>query len=255
MPGFGVEGIVGGRAVALGADRHMARLGLDVAPFAATAARLGAEGKTPLYAAIDGKLAGILAVADPVKPTTPAAIAAFHRRGLKVAMLTGDNRATAAAIAGRVGIDRVEAEILPEGKVAALRAMREGGARIAFVGDGINDAPALSEADVGVAIGTGTDIAIESADVVLTGGDLVGADRAMALGHAAMRNIHQNLFWAFGYNVVLIPVAAGLLYPLGGPLLSPMLAAGAMALSSVFVVTNALRLKRWRPAQANEVTR
>ena len=214
-------------------------------PFRGAAARLGAEGKSPLYAAIDGRLAAIVAVADPVKPSTPEAIAALHALGLKVAMITGDNRRTAEAIAKRIGIDEVIAEVLPDGKVDALKRLRNTHGSIAFVGDGINDAPALAEADIGIAIGTGTDIAIESADVVLMSGDVRGVVNAIALSKATIRNIRQNLFWAFAYNVLLIPVAAGVLYPLDGTLLSPIFAAGAMALSSVFVLGNALRLRRF----------
>jgi Cu+-exporting ATPase len=247
-PGFGVAATVSGRKVVVGADRYMAELGLSVEAFGAEARRLAAEGKTPLYAAIDGRLATVLAVADPLKDTTPTAIRALHEQGLKVAMITGDNAATANAIARRLGIDEVVAEVLPEGKVAAIRQLQQGGRKVAFVGDGINDAPALAAADVGLAIGTGTDVAIEAADVVLMSGDLRGVANALALSHATLRNIRQNLFWAFAYNVALIPVAAGALYPLNGTLLSPVLAAAAMALSSVFVLTNALRLRRFTPS-------
>jgi Cu+-exporting ATPase len=224
----------------------MLQLGLDVASFLPTAQRLGEQGKSPLYAAIDGRLAAVIAVADPIKETTPAAIKALHALGLKVAMITGDNAATAAAIAKQLGIDEVAAEVLPDGKVAALKKFRVDGARVGFVGDGINDAPALAAADVGLAIGTGTDVAIEAADVVLMSGDLRGVPNAIALSKATIRNIKQNLFWAFAYNAVLIPVAAGALYPVNGTLLSPIFAAAAMALSSVFVLGNALRLKRFR---------
>ncbi len=248
IPGFGARGTVQGREVAVGADRYMAKLGLDVSSFAATAQRLGEQGRTPLYAAIDGKLAAIIAVADPVKPTTPAAIAGLHAMGLKVAMITGDNRRTAEAIARGLGIDEVVAEVLPEGKVEAVARLKQKG-RVGFVGDGINDAPALAAADVGIAIGTGTDIAIESADVVLMSGDLRGVPTAIGLSQAVIRNIKENLFWAFAYNVLLIPVAAGVLYPVNGTLLSPMIGAGAMALSSVFVVSNALRLRAYRPKE------
>ena len=193
---------------------------------------------------MDGRLAGVLAVADPLKPSSRDAIRALRDMGVEVAMVTGDNRRTADAIARQVGIEQVVAEVLPEGKVEALRKMRAGASRkIAFVGDGINDAPALAEADIGIAMGTGTDVAIESADVVLVGGDLSGVVSAIAMSRATMRNIKQNLFWAFGYNVALIPVAAGALYPLFGLSLSPMIGAAAMALSSVFVLGNALRLK------------
>jgi len=245
-PGYGVKATVGGRKVEVGADRLMVRLGLDLTAFAETARRLGEEGKSPLYAAIDGRLAAIIAVSDPVRETTPEAVAALHALGLKVAMITGDNRRTAEAIARRLGIDEVIAEVLPDGKVDAVKRLAANGRKIAFVGDGINDAPALAQADVGIAIGTGTDVAIESADVVLMSGDLRGVANAIALSKATIRNIKQNLFWAFAYNVVLIPVAAGLLYPTHGWLLSPMLAAGAMAFSSIFVLTNALRLKAFR---------
>lgn len=245
-PGFGVSAKVSGRTVSVGADRFMTQLGLDVASFLPAAQRLGEQGKSPLYAAIDGHLAAVIAVADPIKETTPEAIRALHALGLKVAMITGDNAATASAIARQLGIDEVAAEVLPDGKVAALKQFRSHGARVAFVGDGINDAPALAEADVGLAIGTGTDVAIEAADVVLMSGDLRGVANAIALSQATIRNIKQNLFWAFAYNAVLIPVAAGMLYPINGTLLSPIFAAAAMALSSVFVLGNALRLKRFQ---------
>ena len=251
-PGFGVSARVAGRSVAVGASRFMSQLGIDVDRFVPTARRLGGQGKSPLYAAIDGRLAAVIAVADPIKETTPEAIAALHALGLKVAMITGDNAATAAAIARQLGIDEVAADVLPSGKVAALKTLRTGGARVAFVGDGINDAPALAEADVGLAIGTGTDVAIEAADVVLMSGDLRGVPNAIALSQATIRNIKQNLFWAFAYNAVLIPVAAGALYPVNGALLSPVVAAGAMALSSVFVLGNALRLKRFQAPMAVE---
>ncbi|OCP16335.1 copper-translocating P-type ATPase [Ensifer sp. LC163] len=246
VPGFGASAVVNGRSVHVGADRLMARLKLDVSVFAGQVARLGSEGKSPLYAAIDGKLAAIIAVADPIKETTPQAVRMLHDLGLKVAMITGDNRRTAEAIAAKLGIDEVIAEVLPDGKVAALKRLKADGRAVAFVGDGINDAPALAEADVGLAIGTGTDVAIESADVVLMSGDLLGVPNAIALSKATIRNIKENLFWAFAYNAVLIPVAAGALYPAYGLLLSPIFAAGAMALSSVFVLGNALRLRGFR---------
>jgi len=246
VPGFGASATVEDRKVEVGADRLMTRLGLDISAFASAAGRLADEGKTPLYAAIDGKLAAIVAVADPIKASTSKAIEALHALGLRVAMVTGDNRRTAEAIGRRIGIDEIVAEVLPDGKVEAVKRLGQDGFRVAFVGDGINDAPALAAADVGIAIGTGTDIAIESADVVLMSGDLRGVANAIALSKATIRNIGQNLFWAFAYNVALIPIAAGALYPFYGTLLSPMLAAGAMALSSVFVLTNALRLRRFR---------
>lgn len=251
VTGYGVSADVGGRHVEVGADRFMEKLGLDVGAFATIAARLADEGKSPLYAAVEGELAAIIAVADPIKPSTPEAIRALHDLGLKVAMITGDNRRTADAIARQLGIDEVVAEVLPDGKVEAVRALKRQHGGLAYVGDGINDAPALAEADVGIAIGTGTDIAIEAADVVLMSGSLKGVPNAIALSKATIRNIRQNLFWAFAYNTALIPVAAGALYPTFGWLLSPVLAAGAMAMSSVFVMGNALRLKRFRAPMAD----
>ena len=248
VTGFGVKAVVDSKRIEIGADRYMTELGHDVAAFAKVSERLGNEGKSPLYAAIDGKLAAIIAVADPIKETTPAAIKAMHNLGLKVAMITGDNARTAKAIAARLGIDEVVAEVLPNGKVEAIRRLKAQYGQTAFVGDGINDAPALAEADVGLAIGTGTDIAIEAADVVLMSGSLQGVPNAIALSKATIGNIRQNLFWAFIYNAALVPVAAGLLYPAYGILLSPVFAAGAMALSSVFVLGNALRLRSFKIA-------
>ena len=244
--------MVEGHHVAVGADRFMAAQGVDVAAFAEAAARFGQSAKSPLYAAIDGKLAGLLVVADPLMPTARRAVEALRAEGLEVVMVTGDNRRTAEAVAKEAGIGTVVAEVLPEGKLAALQALRARHRAIAFAGDGINDAPALAEADVGIAIGGGTDIAIEAADVVLMSNDLGAAATAVALSRATMRNIKQNLFWAFAYNIILIPVAAGALYPAFGILLSPMLAAGAMSFSSVFVVTNALRLRRFAPLLQSE---
>ena len=248
ITGFGVRAQVAGRDVLIGADRLMEREGLETGPLVRVETDLASRGRTALYAAVDGKVVAVIAVADPVKPSSATAIQALHDLGLKVAMITGDKRETAEAIARETGIDHVIAGVLPDGKVAALDELRAAGAALAFVGDGINDAPALAHADVGIAIGTGTDVAIESADVVLMSGDLRGVVNAFELSTRTMRNIRQNLFWAFGYNVALIPVAAGVLYPAFGLLLSPVLAAGAMALSSVFVLTNALRLRRVRPA-------
>lgn len=250
ITGMGVRATALGQRVEVGADRFMHALGLDVARFAATAARLGSEGKSPLYVAVDGQLAAIIAVADPIKPSTPGAIAALHALGLKVIMITGDNARTAQAIAARLGIDEVVAEVLPEGKVTTLQQLQATHGHVAFVGDGINDAPALAAADVGIAIGTGTDVAVEAADVVLMSGSLQGVPNAIALSKATMGNIRQNLFWAFAYNTALIPVAAGALYPAYGVLLSPIFAAGAMALSSVFVLGNALRLRSFKAPMA-----
>ena len=248
ITGYGVQAKVDGKTLLIGADRLMAREGVELGSLENEGDALGKKGKSPLYAAIDGKAAAVIAVADPIKASTPSAIAALHDLGLKVAMITGDNQGTADAIARELGIDHVVAEVLPEGKVATLEALRTDGQKLAFVGDGINDAPALAVADVGIAIGTGTDIAIEAADVVLMSGDLRGVVNAFAVSQRTMTNIKQNLFWAFGYNVLLIPVAAGVLYPFSGVMLSPVLAAGAMALSSVFVLTNALRLRWVKPA-------
>ncbi len=242
LPGLGVTGQVEGRKIAIGADRAMAGAGVDISAFAAQARALAEGGKTPLYAAIDGHLAALIAVADPIKPSARLMIERLHDMGLEVAMITGDNSGTANAVAREIGIDTVMAEVLPAGKVEAVEQLRQGGRKVAFVGDGINDAPALAAADVGIAVGTGTDVAIESAEVVLMSADLRAVADAIGLSHATMRNIRQNLFWAFAYNATLIPVAAGVLFPLNGVLLSPVLAAGAMALSSVFVVGNALRL-------------
>ena len=249
LTGLGVRADVEGERVEIGADRYMRELGLDVDVFAEAAERLAAEGKTPLYAAVEGQVAAMIAVADPLKPTTPEAITTLRALGLKVVMITGDSRRTAAAIARKIGIDEVVAEVLPNEKVEALRRLKNEHGCLAFVGDGINDAPALAEADVGLAIGTGTDIAIETADVVLMSGSLRGVPNAIALSRATIRNIRQNLFWAFAYNTLLIPVAAGILYPLWGILLSPILAASAMAFSSVFVLGNSLRLRHFALAR------
>jgi Cu+-exporting ATPase len=247
VPGHGIEAKVMGRPILLGNARHLAAHGVDAAAGAAVADTLAVEGKTPMYVAVDGRYAGLLAVADVVKESSVRAIAALHRMGIEVAMITGDSSNTAAAIARQVGIDRVLAETLPQDKAAEVRKLQAEGRKVAMVGDGINDAPALAQADIGIAIGSGTDVAMESANVVLMGSDLMGVPTAIALSKAVMRNIKQNLFWAFGYNVLGIPVAAGLLYAFGGPLLSPIIAAAAMSMSSVSVLTNALRLKRFRP--------
>ncbi len=239
--GTGVTARVNGRLVAVGSQRHMSHL--DFSDFSAAIDRLAAEGKTPVFAAIDDKLAAAIVVADTIKPTSKSVIEALHGMGLKTAMISGDDRRTAEAIAAQLGIDEVRAEVLPADKVEAIKSLRQGNRIVAYVGDGINDAPALAEADIGIAVGSGTDAAIESADVVLLGGDLKGVLNALTVSRATLRNIRENLFWAFGYNAVLIPVAAGVLYPAFGILLSPMIGAGAMALSSVFVVGNAQRLR------------
>ncbi|MEF3045899.1 heavy metal translocating P-type ATPase [Pseudotabrizicola sp. L79] len=249
VTGFGVQAMVDGVMVLVGADRLMQRHGVDTGPLATAEAKLAATGRTALFAAINGQLAAVIGVSDPIKPSSHQAIAALQAQGLKVAMITGDKRETAEVIGAELGIDLVVAGVLPDGKVKAIDDLRKFGG-VAFVGDGINDAPALAHADVGIAIGTGTDVAIESADVVLMSGDLRGVVNAFKVSRRTMANIRQNLFWAFGYNIALIPVAAGVLYPAFGLLLSPMLGAGAMALSSVFVLSNALRLRRIAPAMA-----
>lgn len=241
--GLGISGTVDGDDVLIGSDRLMDAKNIPVAVFAERAQRLSSQGETVFYAAINGQIAGLIAVSDDVKPEAAAVIAALKGQGIEVAMITGDKRATAQAIAEKIGITHVVADVMPEEKVSALMSLRTENRHLAFVGDGINDAPALAFADVGIAIGTGTDVAIESADVVLMSGQLNGVVRAITVSKKTMRNIKQNLFWAFGYNVALIPVAAGALYASFGLLLSPMLAAGAMALSSVFVLSNALRLR------------
>lgn len=245
-PGYGVWATVAGQQVIIGADRLMAREGIDTSALAQAESILAAKGRTALFAAIDGRVVALLGISDPLKPSSRAAVAALKAMGLQVAMITGDKASTAQVIADDIGIDHVIAGVLPSGKVEALAQLRAHG-RLAFVGDGINDAPALAHADVGIAIGTGTDVAIESADVVLMSGDLRGVVNAFEISRQTMRNITQNLGWAFGYNVALIPVAAGVLYPAFGLLLSPIFAAAAMALSSVFVLSNALRLRRIAP--------
>jgi Cu+-exporting ATPase len=249
-PGFGVRANVDGHLVQVGADRLMRKLGIDLGGVAAAAEQFARDGKTPLYAAIDGKLAAALSVSDPLKEGSIEAVAALHALGLKVAMVTGDNRHTAQAIAARVDIDEVLAEVLPDQKAANVKQLQAGGQRIAFVGDGINDAPALAQADVGIAIGTGTDIAIEAGDVILMSGDLRGIINAVALSRRTLRTIIYNFVWAYAYNIALIPVAAGALYPFLHLLLNPMLAAGAMSISSLFVLTNSLRLRGFRPQLA-----
>jgi Cu+-exporting ATPase len=242
--GRGVTGTIGGRAVALGNRRLLDELGIDAGALPARAERLRAEGQTALFVAVDGAAAGLLAVADPIKPATPEAIRRLHEDGIRIVMLSGDSRTTAEAVAARLGIDEVIAEVLPDEKAAHVRRLQTEGRTVAMAGDGVNDAPALAQAEVGIAMGTGTDVAIESAGVTLVRGDLRGIVRARALSRATMRNIRQNLFFAFAYNTLGVPVAAGVLYPAFGLLLSPMLAAAAMSLSSVSVIANALRLRR-----------
>jgi Cu+-exporting ATPase len=244
--GGGVSAVVLGHRVLVGRPGYLEDEGIDVAGLVAAADELGANGKTPVFAAIDGRATAVIAIADTLKAGSVEAVAELHRLGIAVAMLTGDNRRTAEAIGRSVGIDRVLADVRPDGKAAAVKALQTEGTVVAMVGDGVNDAPALASADVGVAMGTGTDVAMESAGVTLMSGDLRGLVTAIALSRATMHNIRENLFWAFAYNVVLIPVAMGILYPFTGLLLDPILAAAAMALSSVTVVSNALRLRRFQ---------
>ncbi len=245
VPGRGIRAELAGVEVLVGNRRMLTERGVDAAPADKDLGRLAALGKTAMLVSVGGRLAGLLAVADTVKPTSAAAIAAFRRLGIQTCMITGDSSPVAAAIGREVGVDRLLAEVLPADKSAEVAALQAAGRKVAMVGDGINDAPALARADVGIAIGSGTDVAAESADIVLARGDLMDAVTALALSRATMRTIKQNLFWAFGYNVLGIPVAAGLLFLFGGPLLNPVFAAAAMSLSSVSVVTNALRLKRF----------
>src|SRR5690606_31472435 len=251
VAGRGVRAVVEELSVLLGSARFLAEEGADAAALLGDAADLAAEGKTPVYLAVSAggapRAVAVMAVADPVKASAAEALARLRSMGLRTVMVTGDDSRTAAAVAARLGVAEVRAEVLPGDKAAVVKELQAGGARVAVVGDGINDAPALAAADVGVAIGTGTDVAIEAADVVLMSGDVRGVAHAVALSRAVLRNIGQNLFWAFAYNTVLIPVAAGALYPVWGVQLSPALAAAAMALSSVFVVANALRLRSFRP--------
>lgn len=249
-PGRGIEALISSTTVLVGNARMMTERGIDYDLARADIQRLSNSGKTAMLVVLDGNLTGLIAVADVVKPTSARAIAAFKKLGIETIMISGDSRAVAEAIGQEVGVDHIEAEVLPEDKSATIQRLQErytaSGGLVAMVGDGINDAPALAAADVGIAIGSGTDVAAESADIVLARSDLMDAVSALELSRATMRNIKQNLFWAFGYNTLGIPVAAGVLYLFGGPLLNPIFAAAAMSLSSVSVVTNALRLRRWK---------
>jgi Cu+-exporting ATPase len=250
IPGQGIRARVGERQIHAGNRRMIEALGIELGAFEEKAAALADEGKTPMYITADGNLLGIVSVADVIKPESPAAIERLKAMGLKVYMLTGDNEKTARAVARQAGVDHVLAEVLPGDKADEIKKIQAEGKKVAMVGDGINDAPALTQADIGIAIGSGADVAIESADIVLIRSDLSDVATAIELSRRTIKNIRENLFWAFGYNTVGIPVAAGLLYVFGGPLLSPVLAAGAMSLSSVSVLANALRLKRFRPSSA-----
>lgn len=247
IPGHGIMAIIDGKNVLLGNTKLMRDRGIQLTNLESKADALSVEGKTPMWVTVDGQIAGIIAVADTLKENSKAAVAALHHLGLQIIMLTGDNKQTADAIAKQVGIDRTLAEVLPEGKTNEIKKLQDEGKKVGMVGDGINDAPALAQADVGIAIGTGTDVAMESSDITLISGDLTGVVTAIALSKATIRNIKQNLFWAFAYNTILIPVAAGVLFPFFGILLNPIFAAAAMGLSSVTVVTNALRLRRFKP--------
>jgi Cu+-exporting ATPase len=248
VPGRGVLGVAGGHTVAAGNEALMADHAIDVAPLREMASQLADNARTPVYVAVDGVLAGLLAVADPIKPTSRDAIAMLRARGIDVVMLTGDNQRTADAVAREAGIGRVVAGVFPDGKVDEIRRLQSDGRVVAMVGDGVNDSAAIAQSDVGIAIGTGTDIAAEAADVVLMRGDLRSVVQAIALSRRTMRTMKQNLFWAFIYNVVGIPIAAGVLYPRFGLQLSPILASAAMAFSSVSVVANSLRLRGARIA-------
>jgi Cu+-exporting ATPase len=239
-----VRGVVDGRQVVLGGAQMMREAGVEVTPLAARAEAFGREGATAVFAAVDGRLAGLLAIADPIKATTPDAVRALKAEGVRLVMMTGDNRATAQAVAARLGIEAVEAEVPPERKAEVVRRLRAEGRSVAMAGDGVNDAPALAAAEVGVAMGAGADVAIESAGVTLLRGDLSGLVKARRLSRAVMRNIRQNLAFAFVYNAAGVPIAAGALYPAFHLLLTPQIGAAAMALSSVSVIANALRLGR-----------
>lgn len=243
VTGKGVRAKVQGLSVALGNSKLLEEMGIEAASLAGKAEAMRNEGQTVMLVAIDGKPAGLIGVADPIKATTAEAISQLHREGIHIVMLTGDSRTTAQAVAAKLGIDEVIAEVLPEDKSAQVKKLQSEGRFVAMAGDGINDAPALAQAQIGIAMGTGTDVAMESAGVTLVKGDLRGIVRALQLSRATMRNIKQNLFFAFFYNAIGVPVAAGILYPFFGILLSPIIAAAAMSFSSVSVVSNALRLR------------
>jgi len=243
ITGKGVSGIVDGKKILLGNRKLLDDFSISSRKMDVKVAAMSKEGKTAMYIAVDNRIAGLVAVADPIKETTPKAIKQLHRQNIRIVMLTGDNRTTAEAVAGKLGLDEVEAEVLPDEKAGIVKKYQEQGQFVAMAGDGINDAPALAQAEVGIAMGTGTDVAMESAGVTLVKGDLTGIVRARRLSQATMRNIRQNLFFAFIYNSLGVPVAAGVLYPVFGILLSPIIAAAAMSLSSVSVITNSLRLK------------
>ncbi|MGL5711275.1 MAG: copper-translocating P-type ATPase, partial [Cetobacterium sp.] len=247
IPGHGIKVEIEGKDILLGNKKLMIESGISLKSLEEKSNRLASEGKTPMFISIEKEIAGIIAVADTVKENSKKAIEVLHAMGIEVAMITGDNRKTAEAIAAQVGIDRVFAEVLPKDKAAEVKRLQDEGKKVAMVGDGINDAPALAQADVGIAIGSGTDVAIESADIVLMRSDLMDVPTAIKLSRETIKNIKQNLFWAFGYNILGIPVAMGVLHLFGGPLLSPMIAGGAMSISSVSVISNALRLKGFKP--------
>jgi P-type Cu+ transporter len=251
VTGKGVKGTVDGRRVALGNAKMMAELGLEAQRLGAAANARRDEGETVMFIVVDERIAGLVSVADPVKETTPGALRALHALGFRIVMATGDNERTAKAVAAKLGIDEIRADVLPEDKARIIREMQAEGRKVAMAGDGVNDAPALAQADVGIAMGTGADVAIESAGFTLVKGDLNGIARARRLSLATMRNIRQNLFFAFVYNAAGVPVAAGILYPYFGILISPMFAAAAMSLSSVSVIGNALRLRGVRLGQAD----
>jgi Cu+-exporting ATPase len=250
LAGHGIEAKIDGHDLVLGNAKLLRDRKINLNGFEMRAEAMASEAKTPIYVAIDGKFAGIVAVADQIKPESKEAVAAMQRLGLEVVMMTGDNKRTAETVARQVGIKRVLAEVLPEGKAGEIKRLQNEKRIVGMVGDGINDAPALAQADVGIAIGTGTDVAIEASDITLIKGDLRGVVTAIELSKATIRTVKQNLFWAFAYNTIGIPLAAGLLYPFTGWLLSPIIASAAMSLSSVSVVTNSLRLRRFKPRAA-----